>query len=117
MITSKVIHTFELSHMEGYIMLTAQEYPWTVCQVVPCTPENHDRILEALRERGSVAQHDTDKSFFVIQAASGDYDGKHPERYIEVNQDNYKDFLAAMRDTLAQAAVWYKTNIIAKRHV
>lgn len=110
--TSKTIHSFLLSDQEGHILLAAQEYPWSVLQVIPTTPADFDRTVAALKERGMVATHDTDRTFCIIHLASGDHDGKHPERHITITQDNYKQIIEELKDTMAQAAVWYKTNII-----
>ena len=110
--TSSTIHSFLLSEQEGQTLLMAQEYPWSVLQVIPTTPANFDRIVAALKERGMVAHHDTDRTFCIIHLASGDHDGKHPERHIVITQDNYKYIIEDLEDTMAQAAVWYKTNII-----
>lgn len=109
---SKTIHSFLLSQQEEQTLLTAQERPWSVLQVIPTTPADFDRTVAALRERGMVAHHDTDRTFCIIHLASGDHDGKHPERHIAVTQGNYKQIIDDLKDTMAQAVVWYKTNII-----
>ena len=109
---SRTIHSFLLSEQEGQTLLTAQEYPWSVLQVIPTTPADFCRTVAALKERGMVASHDTDRTFCIIHLASGDYDGQHPERHIAVTQDNYKQIVEELKDTMAQAVVWYKTNII-----
>lgn len=80
--TSRTIHSFLLSQQEGQTLLTAQERPWSVLQVIPTTPADFDRTVAALKERGMVAYHDTDRTFCIIHLASGDHDGKHPERHI-----------------------------------
>ena len=110
--TSSTIHSFLLSEQEGQTLLTAQERPWSVLQVIPTTPVDFDRTVAALKERGMVANHDTDRTFCIIHLASGDHDGQHPERHIAVTQDNHKQIIEELNDTMAQAAVWYKTNII-----
>lgn len=110
--TSSTIHSFLLSLQEGQTLLAAQEYPWSVLQVIPTTPADFDRIVAALRERGMVAHHDTDRTFCIIHLSSGDHDGKHPERHITITQDNYKQIIEDLKDTMTQAAVWYETNII-----
>ena len=110
--TSKTIHSFLLSQQEGLTLLTAQERPWSVLQVIPTTPADFDRMLAVLKVRGLVAHHDTDRTFCIIHLASGDHDGKHPERHIAITQDNHKQIIEELKDTMAQAAVWYKTNII-----
>ena len=109
---SKTIHSFLLTKQEGHTLLTAQEYPWSVLQVIPTTPADFDRTVAALKERGMVACHDTDRTFCIIHLASGDYDGQHPERHIAVTQDNHMQIVEDLKDTMAQAAAWYKMNII-----
>ena len=109
---AKTIRSFLLSEQEGQTLLTAQEYPWSVLQVIPTSPADFDRTVAALKERGMVAQHDTDRTFCIIHLASGDYDGQHPERHIAITQNNYKQIIEELKDTMAQAVVWYKTNII-----
>ena len=47
-----------------------------------------------------------------IHLGSGDIDGTHPERHVNVNQKNYKQLIHDLRDTMVQAAVWYEANII-----
>lgn len=110
--TSRTIHSFLLSEQKGYTLLTAQEYPWSVLQVIPTTPADFDRTVAALKQRGMVAHHDTDRTFCIIHLTSGDHDGQHPERHITITQNNYMQFIEALKDTMAQAAVWYETNII-----
>ena len=109
---SKTIHSFLLSQQEGQTLLTAQEYPWSVLQVIPTSPADFDRTVAALKERGMVASHNTDRTFCIIHLASGDHDGQHPERHTAVTQDNHKQIIEELKDTMTQAAVWYKTNII-----
>ena len=112
---SRTIHSFLVSQQECQTLLTAQERPWSVLQVIPTTPEDFDRTVAALKERGMVAHHDTDRTFCIIHLASGDHDGQHPERHITITQDNYMQIVEDLKDTMAQAAVWYKTNI--KEHI
>ena len=109
---SKTIHSFLVSQHEGQTLLMAQEYPWSVLQVIPTSPADFDRTVAALKERGMVASHDTDRTFCIIHLASGDHDGQHPERHIAITQDNHMQIIEELKDTMAQAAVWYKTNII-----
>lgn len=112
MITSKTVHSFQLSQQEGHTLLSAQEYPWSVLQVVPTTPAEFESTMTILKERGMVAHHDTDRIFFIIHLTSGDHDGQHPERYITITQDNHMQIINDLKDTMAQAAVWYKTNVV-----
>ena len=109
---SSTIHSFLLSQQGGQTLLTAQEYPWSVLQVIPTTTADFGRTVAALKQRGMVALHDTDRTFCIIHLASGDHDGQHPERHIVITQDNYMQIIEELKDTMAQAAVWYKTNII-----
>lgn len=110
--TSKTIHSFLLSEQEGQTLLTAQEYPWSVLQVIPTTPADFDRTVAALKQRGMEAHHDTDRTFCIIHLASGDHDGQHSERHITITQNNHMQIIEDLKDTMAQAAVWYETNII-----
>lgn len=112
MITSKTVHSFQLSQQEGHTLLLAQEYPWSVLQVVPTTPADFESTMAILKERGMVAHHDTDRTFCIIHLSSGNHDGQHPERHITITQDNHMQFINDLKDTMAQAAVWYKTNVI-----
>ena len=112
MTTSNKVHTFLLSEQKGAILLTAQEYPWSVLQVIPTTPDKFNQVVAKLEERGIVAVHDTDRTFCVIHLASGDHDGKHPEKHIYINQNNYNQVFEDLKDVMAQATVWYKTNIL-----
>lgn len=109
---SNKIHSFLLSEQEGNILLTTKERPWSVLQVVPTTPDNFEQVVAKLKERGMVAVHDTDRTFCIIHLASGDHDGKHPEHFVHITQSNYEQFIEELQDAMAQAAVWYKTNII-----
>lgn len=117
MTTSNTIHTFTLTQKEGTILLTTGEYPWSTLQVIPTTPQDFDRHVSVLQERGYVAHHDTDRTFLVIHLNSGDIDGTHPDRYIHVTQQNHEQILSDIRDEMAQAAVWYYTNVISNLHL
>lgn len=110
--TSKKIHSFLLSEQEGNILLTTKDYPWSVLQVIPTTTDRFEQVVAKLKERGMVAVHDSDRTFCIIHLASGDHDGKHPERFIHFTQNNYMQFIDALEDAMAQGVVWYKTNII-----
>lgn len=112
--TSKKIYSFLLSEQEGQTLLTAQEYPWSVLQVIPTTPADFDRIVTVLKKRGMVAHHDTDRTFCIIHLTSGDHDGQHPERHIAITQNNYMQFIEDLKDVMAQAAVWYESNVIQR---
>ena len=109
---SRKIHSFLLSQQEGQTLLTAQEYPWSVLQVIPTSPADLGRTVAAIKQRGMVAHHDSDRTFCIIHLASGDHDGKHPEQHITITQNNHMQIIEELKDTMAQAVAWYKTNII-----
>ncbi len=113
MITSKEIHTFKLSVMEGHTVIMLQKSPWSVLQVVPATPETFDEVVAKCKKHGIVAVHGTDRTFCIIHIGSGDHDGKRPEHHVTVNASNYKEYLDELKDVMGQAAVWYYTNVIA----
>ena len=110
--TSNKVHSFLLSEQEGNILLTTKDYPWSVLQVIPTASDIFEQTVARLKKRGMVAVHDTDRTFCIIHLASGDHDGKHPEKFIHLTQTNYKQFIEELKDAMAQAAVWYKTNIL-----
>lgn len=114
--TSKKIYSFELSDNKGHITLTVHQWPWSVLQVVTCTPDTFDAVVAECEARGGyVARHDTDRTFCIIHIGSGDHDGQHPEHRVEVNSPaDAKKFTEALRDCMAQAAVWYHTNVTAR---
>lgn len=108
---SKKIYNFEVAVEQGKILLTAKEYPWSVLQVVPATPETYDKVVELCSKRGMVAKHDSDKSFVIIHLVSGDQDGKYPERHISLAfPDERQRYIAALKDCMAQAVVWHHAN-------
>lgn len=113
MTTSQTIHTFTLTQQEGTILLTTNEYPWSTLQVIPTTPQDFDRTRQTLQDKhgGYIAHHDTDRTFLIIHLGSGDTDGQHPDRHIPITQHNHEQILTDLRDTMAQAAVWYYTNV------
>lgn len=43
------------------VLLTAKEWPYSVLQVVPATPETFDEVVEKCKKRGMTAKHDTDR--------------------------------------------------------
>lgn len=111
--TSKKIYAFRLTQQEGHVIITAQEWPWCVLQVIPIAPARFASVIEKLSQHGFVAHHDTDRTFAIIHLASGDHDGQHPEHHITIaSQQDAEQYLDALKDAMAQAAVWYKTNIL-----
>ncbi len=121
MMTSKNIYTYKMMQQAGTTLLEAQQWPWTVVQIIPVPAGQLDTVLAKLKDgmAGPVVQHDKDKSFVVIMLCAGDQGGKYPERHLELTQDNHMEHYNAIIDTMAQAAVWYKTNIIdsVKNHL
>lgn len=113
--TSKTIDAYKIEEREGHTLLTAQEYPWCVLQVVPIAPENFDAAVAQCMEReGYVATHSTDRTFCIVQIASGDQGGLYPERHLEISgQETARKYLDAVKDQMVQGVVWYYTNVIA----
>lgn len=63
------------------------------------------------------AAHKTeaDRTFCIIHLGSGDTDGRHPERRITVhNKAEAEEFGEALKDCMAQGAVWFHTNITVR---
>lgn len=115
MIASKHIYSYEMEEREGHTLLTAQQWPWCVLQVVPTTPDNFEATVEQCEARdGFVATHFTDRTFCIVQVASGDQKGRYPERHLEIcGQETARKYLDAVKDQMVQAVVWYYTNVIA----
>ena len=112
---SSVIYNFTISQQQGKILLTAQEYPWSVLQVVTFDPQYFDKVVALCKRRGMVATHDKDRSFCIIHLGSGDHGGKYPDRHVPMDTPKDTDnYLKALKDAMAQAAVWYYTNIIER---
>ena len=49
-------HTFTMTKEDGHTLLTSQEYPWCVLQVVPTTPDTYLRTYSQLLHRLSKAE-------------------------------------------------------------
>lgn len=107
-------HTFTLTEQDGHTLLTSQEYPWCVLQVVPTTLDTYLHTYSQLLHRGYIAQHPVCRQFLIIHLACGNHDGQHPEREIKITQSNSLFFLSVLKDTMAQAVEWYYTHIIDK---
>lgn len=115
---SKNVFSFELSRQSGAILLTAQQWPWPVLQIVTTSEADFEAALEKCEARGGfVATHDTDRTFCVIHLCSGDQGGKYPERHVTTNsQAEAERYLDALKDAMAQAATWYYANVIVPRN-
>lgn len=115
--TSKTVYSFEMERepKHGFITLTAQQYPWSVLQVIPVEPPlTFEEVVAKCKKRGGfVVTHDTDHTFCIIHLCSGDQDGKYPERDFKIcGQRDADRYLDALEDCMAQAAVWYHTNVV-----
>ena len=96
---SKTIHSFLLSEQEGQTLLTAQEYPWSVLQVVVFDPKYFDWWVEVCKHHGMVATHEKDRSFCIIHLCSGDQNGKYPDRHVPMNTPKDTDrYLKALKE-------------------
>ena len=82
--------------------------------MIPTTLADFDRTVAVLEQRGFVAHHDIDRTFCIIHLTSGDHDGQHPERHIAITQNNYMQFIEELKNVMAQAAVWYESNVIQR---
>ena len=115
MTTSEQVFTFTMSVLEKQTLLNLQEWPWSVFQVVPTTPEKFDDTVATCKKRGFVAYHDTDRTFCIIHLCSGDQNGKFPEHHVEINsKDQADEFFQTLKDAMSQAAMWYYANVIAQ---
>lgn len=47
---SEKIFNFEMEEREGKVLLTAKEWPYSVLQVVPATPETFDEVVRNQKE-------------------------------------------------------------------
>lgn len=104
-------YTFEFSVLEKegkrYYFLTANEYPWMNCQVVPTPDELREKILEKLYELGGhIYFSEGRKDFCVIQAGGGTEE--HPT--IEINNDNFHEVAQHLRDCSQAAADYWAKN-------
>lgn len=88
-------------------LLTSQEYPWSVLQIVPIPEGKFEASIEILKKRGMVAIPNGRDDFAVIHVGSGDVDGKHPERRVEVTQANHEQIIENLKECMRQAAVWW----------
>lgn len=107
-------YSFTIDNQEGHTVITAQQWPWSVFQVVPCTPATFDKTVETCKkECGAVATHGTNRTFVIINLTSGDQGGKYPERHIVIDgQSSARHYLDILYDQMAQAASWYYSNIL-----
>ena len=94
---SSVIYNFTISQQQGKILLTAQEYPWSVLQVVTFDPKYFEWGVEVCKSHGMVATHDKDRSFCIIHLCGGDQNGKYPPLNLREFSINERALLAPSR--------------------
>ena len=69
--------------------------------------EIESAVIEILKKRGYVALANGRTDFAIIHIGSGNHDGKHPERFVEITQANHNKVLDAIQDCMRQAAAWW----------
>lgn len=104
--TSKNIYSFEIEQCEGHTIITAQQWPWSVLQVVSATPETFDAVVKQCEEREDfVSMHGTERTFCIVQISSGDQAGRYTDRHIDIyGQETAHKYLDTVKDPMAQAA-------------
>ncbi len=98
-------HTFDISEETGkyghrFYILTANEYPFIRCQVVPTAPDQYDTVMAALHERGEYIVTAAGRTDFCIIQASGTKDGIK----VHITQHNYKEVDRAICECMQDAA-------------
>ena len=99
-------YTFKITEIIGpdgnkYPLLTANEYPWMNCQVIPLTPDRKDDIMEELKKRDEYVVYAKGRTdFCVIQAGGGT--PEHPT--IEITDKNWEEVDKALCDCMQAAA-------------
>lgn len=104
---SDKLRAFTLKEIDGRTCLVEKQFPWALIQVVATNPSNYDKAVEAAGKKYFVGQHEVRRDFLLIVVGMGDWDGKHPEHHI----DDAAKCIDEVKDALAQAVVWYATNI------
>lgn len=99
------IHTFVQSTAfdkdnNEVVLLTAQEFPWSVLQVVPTPVEKHDAIIEHLKATHWISKVNGRKDFIILHAGSGG-EGK---KNINITPDNQEEIDFLIQDCMRQAA-------------
>lgn len=97
--------TFDISEVTGkyghrFPLLTANEYPFIRCQVVPTLPDQYDEVMAALHQRDEYIVTAKGRTDFCIIQASGTKDG----RPLYFDQENYKEVDRAICDCMQAAA-------------
>lgn len=97
--------TFEIKEVIGeyghrFPLLTANEFPFIRCQVVPTLPEQYDTVMKALHQRGEYIVTAKGRTDFCIIQAGGIKDGHQ----LHITQDNYKSIDRSICDCMQAAA-------------
>lgn len=53
---SERIFNFEMEERDGKVLLMTKEWPYSVLQVLPATPETFDEVVEKCRKRAMAAE-------------------------------------------------------------
>ena len=98
-------HTFDISEETGkyghrFYILTANEYPFIRCQVVPTFPDERDMILSTFKERHDTFFTAEGRTDFCVILAGGCKDG----RPLYFNQHNHKEVDRAICECMQDAA-------------
>lgn len=97
--------TFEITEVQGahghhFPLLTANEYPYIRCQVVPTPPEQYDQVMAALNQRHEYIVTAAGRTDFCIIQAGGTKDNIP----LLFDQGNYKQVDRAICDCMQAAA-------------
>lgn len=98
-------YTFDISEVTGkhghrFPLLTANEYPYIRCQVIPTLPDQYDEVMAALKQRGEYIVTAEGRTDFCIIQAGGTKDG----RKLDINQYNHKEVDRAICNCMQAAA-------------
>ena len=102
-------YTFTVTEITGqygnkYPLLTANEYPWMNCQVIPTPPDRKDEIMEELKKSEEYVVYASGRTdFCVIQAGGGT--PEHPT--IEITDENWEEVDKALCDCMQAAADYW----------
>lgn len=101
---AKYTYTVKVGTIEGSqsdcTILEGEDYPYMNIQIVSTPADAREKIIETLRRDHTVAVVDGRKDFVAIQAGGG-------KKSIDINQQNYKEVMAALMDCLSYAAAWW----------
>jgi len=84
----------------NYVILTANEYPFMNCQVLPIASDQWDDAIIQLKKRGGwYATVEGRRDFVVIHAGGG--------KQIEITPENKDQVMTDMKLCLFEAARWW----------